>query len=148
MLVTLYDNIFKNYSPAGKNTISIVVGQGYELWQEFENDYFNGRKREYDKKKQRMATRLIERVEKMLLPGLADAIQVQKTFTPLSCIEITGSDRGAIYGWESTPDTERPSRTTPVKNLYLTGAWTQLGAGEVGVMWSGLSCFKDIVKTW
>ncbi len=95
-----------------------------------------------------MAARLTERVEEALLPGLANAIQVQRVFTPLSCVEISGSDRGAIYGWESKAGTERPSRTTPINNLYLSGAWTRPGAGEVGVMWSGLGCFKDIMATW
>jgi all-trans-retinol 13,14-reductase len=148
VLVTLYDNIYQGYSPAGKNTISIAVAQDYGLWQVLEADYLAGNKTTYDKRKQGMAARLIERVEKMLLPGLANAIQVQKVFTPISCVEISGSDRGAIYGWESKPGTERPSRATPIKGLYLSGAWTQPGAGEVGVMWSGLGCFRDIMKTW
>ncbi len=148
VLVTLYDNIYQGYSPAGKNTISIIVLQDFELWQDLEADYLAGNKTTYNKRKQGMAEKLIERAEKMLLPGLASAMQVQKVYTPLSCIEISGSDRGAIYGWESRPDTERPSRQTPINNLYLSGAWTQPGAGEVGVMWSGLGCFSDIMETW
>lgn len=147
-LVTLYDNIYQGYSPKGKNTVSIIVAQDYGIWQDLEADYFAGNKTAYNERKQGMAARLIRRVENTLLPGLADAIQVQKVFTPISCVEITGSDRGAIYGWETGPDTEKPSRTTPMDGLYLSGAWTQPGAGQVGVMRSGLGCFKDIVKTW
>ncbi len=131
-----------------KNIVSIIVAQGYEPWEDLESDYFAGKRTAYNEMKQDMAARLIARVEKMLLPGLAEAIQVQEVFTPLSCVEVTGSDRGAIYGWESTPDADRPSRTTPIENLYLAGAWTQPGAGEVGVMLSGLRCFEDIMKTW
>ncbi len=148
VLVTLYDNIYQGYSPSGKNTVSIVVAQDYRLWEDLEAEYLSGNKTSYDKRAQGMAARLIERVEKALLPGLANAIQVQRVFTPLSCVEISGSDRGAIYGWESKAGTERPSRTTPINNLYLSGAWTRPGAGEVGVMWSGLGCFKDIMATW
>jgi len=148
VLVTFYDNIYRGYSPKGKNTVSIVVAQDYGVWQDLEGDYFLGNTTTYDKRKLDMTERLIARVEKSLLPGLADAVQVQKAFTPMSCVEVSGSDRGAIYGWECKPDTERPSRTTPIKGLYLSGAWTQPGAGEVGVMWSGLGCFKDIMKTW
>ena len=49
--VSLYDNVFPRYSPAGKNTLSILTLQGYGPWERFEKDYFAGRKEEYRKEK-------------------------------------------------------------------------------------------------
>ncbi|MGA9120122.1 MAG: NAD(P)/FAD-dependent oxidoreductase, partial [Bacteroidota bacterium] len=53
--ISLYDNIYRGYSPAGKNTINIMTLQGYTPWEQFEADYFAGKKSEYVKEKERRA---------------------------------------------------------------------------------------------
>ncbi len=149
--VTLYDNIYKGYSPEGKNTLSIIALQGYDHWKPFESDYFRGNKKAYNAEKTRMADVLIRDAEAKLLPGLSSAIQVKEISTPLTNLRYTGNYRGAIYGWDQTVDNSGTSRLphkTPVKNLYLAGAWTSPGHGYGGVLWSGLECFGDIMKEW
>jgi hypothetical protein len=49
VFVTLYDNIYDAYSPAGKNTVNIMTLQGYDHWERFERGYHAGEKREYRK---------------------------------------------------------------------------------------------------
>jgi prolycopene isomerase len=69
----------------------------------------------------------------------------------LTNVRYTGNYRGAIYGWDQTLDNSGPQRlpiATPIKNLYLAGAWTQPGHGYGGVIWSGLQCFGEIMKSW
>ena len=44
VFVTLYDNIYAGYSPAGKNTVNIMVLQGYDHWEPFAKDYHAGEK--------------------------------------------------------------------------------------------------------
>jgi len=71
--------------------------------------------------------------------------------TPLTNVRYTGNYRGAIYGWDQTVDNSGPQRLphkTPVKNLYLAGAWTSPGGGYGAVIPSGLECFGEIMKTW
>lgn len=149
--VTLYDNIFEGYSPAGKNTVNIMTLQGYDHWEKFEGNYKSGDKRTYRQEKERMARVLIEKAEKALLPGLSPAIEVIEVGTPLTNWRYTGHHRGAIYGWDQTVNNSGAARighATPIKNLYLAGAWSKPGHGYGAVIPSGLECFGEIVKNW
>ena len=149
--VTLYDNLYKGYSPAGKNTVNIMNLQGFEHWEKYEADYWRGNKTEYRKEKNRMADVLIGKVEEKLMPGLREAIEVKEVGTPLTNVRYTSNYRGAIYGWDQTLDNSGPTRvphTTPIKNLYLSGAWTSPGHGYSAVLSSGLECFAEIMKEW
>jgi all-trans-retinol 13,14-reductase len=149
--LTLYDNLYEGYSPEGKNTIGIIVLQGYDYWEKYAKDYWDGNKEEYRKEKERMADILINKVEDTLLPGLRDAIAVKEIGTPLTNIRYTSNYRGAIYGWDQTVDNSGNRRfpnRTPIKNLYLSGAWTSPGHGYGAVIPSGLQCFAEIMKSW
>lgn len=149
--LTLYDNVFRGYSPSGKNTVTITVGQSYDYWAKYEADYLKGSKAAYRADKERQADILVERVEKKLLPGLKQAIEVREVGTPLTNLRYTGNYRGAVYGWDQTLDNSGQNRMphkTPVKNLYLAGAWTSPGGGYGAVIPSGLECFAEIIKTW
>jgi all-trans-retinol 13,14-reductase len=147
----LYDNLYQDYSPKGKNTITLLVLQGYDHWKKYEADYFKGNKEEYRKEKERIADVLIRKAEENLLPGLSKAIEVKEIGTPLTNVRYTSNYRGAIYGWDQTTDNSAPNRmphVTPIKNLYLAGAWTNPGGGYGAVLPSGLECFSLIMKEW
>jgi all-trans-retinol 13,14-reductase len=149
--LTLYDNIYEGYSPAGKNTVNIMTLQGFDHWEPYEKDYFAKNKVEYRKEKERMADILIKKVEEKLLPGLSSVIEVKEIGTPLTNVRYTGHHRGAIYGWDQTVNNSGSARvghTTPIKKLYLAGAWTRPGHGYGAVIPSGLECFGEIMKEW
>jgi phytoene dehydrogenase-like protein len=149
--LTLYDNLYAGYSPRGKNTLSIITLQGYEPWKKYEADYFAGRKDAYRAEKERLADILIKKIEATLLPGLSRAIEVKEIGTPLTNLRYTSNTRGAIYGFDQTLDNAMPRRLahkTPVKNLFLAGAWTQPGHGYGAVIPSGLQCFAEIMREW
>ena len=149
--VTLYDNLNPGYSPKGKNTINVLTLQGYEHWKQYEADYWKGNKQAYRAEKERLANLLIQQAERILLPGLANAIEVKEIGTPLTNVRYTRNYRGAIYGWDQTLDNSGARRlphTTPIKNLYLAGAWTTPGHGYGAVIPSGLECFGEIMKRW
>lgn len=149
--LTLYDNLYPGYSPKGKNTLNIIFLQGYDPWKKYEADYFKGNKDAYRAEKERMADILIQQVEKTLMPGLSQAIEVKEIATPLTNVRFTSNYRGAIYGWDQTVANSMPRRlgqTTPIKNLYLSGAWTQPGGGYGACLPSGLQCFGEIMKAW
>jgi len=149
--LTLYDNLYEGYSPKGKNTVDLLTLQGYDFWKPFAEDYFDGQKDTYRAKKEEMADVLIDRAEKAHLPGLRAAIEVKEIGTPLTNWRYTRNYRGAIYGWDQTLDNSGPTRlphTTPIKDLYLAGAWTQPGHGYGAVIPSGLQCFAEVMKSW
>jgi phytoene dehydrogenase-like protein len=148
--ISLYDNIYRGYSPAGKNTVNLMTLQGYGPWEPFEADYLAGRKQAYRQAKERMAAALIRKAE-AVLPGLPAAIEVMEIGTPLTNLRYTGHPRGAIYGWDQTVNNSgarRVGHTTPVPNLYLSGAWSRPGHGYTAVIASGLECFGEIVQRW
>jgi len=150
-VATLYDNLYKGYSPEGKNTLSIMNLQGHGHWEKYEADYSAGRKEAYKAEKERMADILIDRTEKVLLPGLRKSIEIREVATPLTNVRYTANPRGAIYGWDQTVDNSGQTRfpqRTPVKNLFLAGAWTFPGGGYGACIPSGLLCFAEIVKGW
>jgi len=149
--VMLYDNLFHGYSPAGKNTLTLLKLQGYEHWKPYEAAYRKGDKAAYRKEKERMAEILIRQAEQALLPGLSQAIEVKEIATPLTNVRYTGNYRGAINGWDQTVDNSNPRRlphVTPVRNLYLSGAWTAPGGGYTAVIMSGVECFADVMARW
>ncbi len=149
--LTLYDNIYNGYSPKGKNTINILTLNGFDHWAPFEADYRKGDKAAYNREKTRIADLMIQQVEKVLLPGLSKAIEEKEIGTPLTNRRYTANYRGAIYGFDQTLDNSglrRLPHKTPVKNLYLTGAWTSPGHGYGAVIASGLQCFGEIMKEW
>jgi len=149
--LTVYDNLYQGYSPPGKNTLNIMATQGYDHWQKYEKDYFSGNKTAYRQEKKRIADILIRKVEKTLLPGLRDAIEVIEIGTPLTNMRYTSNTRGAIYGWDQTVDNSgnrRLQQKTPIKNLYLAGAWTFPGHGYGACIPSGLVCFSQVMKDW
>jgi all-trans-retinol 13,14-reductase len=148
---TLYDNLYKGYSPEGKNTLSIMTLLGFGPWEKYEADYFAGKRDAYRAEKNRLADILIDQTEKVLLPGLRKAIEVKEVATPLTNVRYTANTRGAIYGWDQTLDNSGSTRfpqRTPVKNLYLAGAWTIPGGGYGACIPSGLTCFAEIMKSW
>jgi prolycopene isomerase len=56
---------------------------------------------------------------------------------------------GSIFGWDNTLDQsllKRLPQKTPIKNLYLSGAWTFPGGGQSAVLISGEMVGREILK--
>jgi len=63
---------------------------------------------------------------------------------------VLNAARG-IYGWDQTVENSNPRRlahSTPIRNLYLSGAWTAPGGGYGGVLASALGCSGEIMAKW
>lgn len=151
MSVCIYNNIYKAYSPPGTTVLALTSLCGYEPFRTFEKDYFAGKKDAYNKKKAEMAQDMIRRVEAQLIPGLSKMIEVQEAATPLTNVRYTLNSAGAIYGYEqSIANTfmSRISNRTPVKGLYLAGAWGEPGGGYGPVLSSGKKTFGMLMQDW
>jgi all-trans-retinol 13,14-reductase len=124
-------------SPAGKNVICITAIMPYDWnngWQE-KDDYAR-----YTALKKRVAGVLIKRAEKYL-PGLGDCIEEMEVGSPRTMEHYTLNPLGSIIGWENTPGQsmlKRLPQKTPVKNLFLAGAWTFPCGGQSAVLLSGI----------
>jgi prolycopene isomerase len=149
--ISIFDNIYEGYSNEGTSTIKIWALCGYEPWRRFESDYKAGRKEAYQREKERWKEVLIRRTEEMVIPGLSSLIEVSEASTPLTNWRYTGNTYGAIYGFEQSMHhayIDRIDNRTPIKGLYVTGAWTTPGGGFWGVLLSGQMTFKKMVEDW
>ena len=144
--VTLYSNVDGSLAKNGRFVVGIVQGQSFNYWKKYESAYKKGDKLEYGLEKNRIAQILIKRAEKVI-PGLAKHIEVLKIGTPLTLKRFSGNTNGAIYGWASNVNQFTPmDRMTkiPVKNLYLSSAWTFPGGGQTASIASGYRVAKQI----
>jgi phytoene dehydrogenase-like protein len=139
-VISLYSNVDCTLAKGSKFVLSLSQLQGYQRWQEHENDYNAGNKAKYREDKGRMAKVLIERAER-IVPGISEHIESMEVATPLTFKRYTQNYNGAIYGWANTVSQGTPlnrmKQKTPIKNLYLSSAWTFPGEGQLGVMMSG-----------
>jgi phytoene desaturase len=79
--------------------------------------------------KKQVADALIARAD-AAVPGLADAIEFREASTPLTNYRYTRNPRGAIEGYENSPENSGLGwlpQETPIRNLFLAGAWTNTG---------------------
>ena len=91
---------------------------------------------------------MIKRAEKVI-PGLSSHIVYQELWTPetIDRYAMTGTD--ASIGWALSPQQVGPKRLpqqTPVKNLFLSGHWTQPAIGVMSTVISGLKAAKMIMN--
>lgn len=115
----------------------------FEPWKKFEAGYFNNQKEAYRREKERIAGRFIQRVEKALIPGLSDMIEVMETASPLTNLFYTKNPGGAVYGFDR--NLPQLNSKTPVKGLYLASAWSH-GGGYTPVMMAGREAAEAVLK--
>lgn len=134
----------------GTSTVAILTICGYEPWRSFEKDYLNSRKEAYYRDKQRWTDALIEKAQTHVIPGLKEMVAVMEAGSPLTDLSYTGNPDGAIYGFEQSMDNSFMKRMdnnrTPIKGLYLAGAWGFPGGGFEGLMRSGEMTFQHIME--
>ncbi len=83
---------------------------------------------------------ICENLERVI-PNFSDHVVVKSSASALTSHRYTLNHRGAMLGWELAPDqlgTDRPDVTSPLKNLYFVGHWTQPGGGITPVMVSAV----------
>jgi phytoene dehydrogenase-like protein len=146
--ITLYSNVDKTLAKGTRFVISILQKQNFDHWKPFETDYNAGRKEEYNKEKDRIASVLIKRAEK-IIPNLSKYIDAIEIETPLTMKRYTGNFNGAIYGWANTVKQFTPmDRITniPIKNLYLSSAWTFPGEGQATTVACGYRLANKLIR--
>jgi prolycopene isomerase len=90
---------------------------------------------------------MIKRAEKVI-PGLSSHIVYQELWTPQTIDQYAMTGTDASIGWALSPQQVGPKRLaqqTPVKNLFLSGHWTQPAIGVMSTVISGLKAAKMIM---
>ena len=97
---------------------------------------------------QKVVEKMIKRAEKAI-PDLSKHIVYQEFWSPVTIdrYDLCGTD--ASMGWACSPQQIGPKRlahTTPIRNLFLSGHWTQPAVGVSSVTLSGLQCARMILE--
>ncbi len=101
---------------------------------------------QYNELKKAATEILLDRTEK-LIPGLRKSIKYMEVGTPLTNWRYSRNIGGAIYGTDQTVENAhggRLSAKTPIKNLFLAGAWT-FGGGMSAAMLSGRDTSRMVI---
>jgi prolycopene isomerase len=85
---------------------------------------------------------------RQILPGIDSHIVVKLSASAMTSYRFTNNWQGAMLGWEMSPGQLAEGRlpnTTPIKNLYLVGHWTQPGGGITPVIVSAQRVARTIL---
>ena len=147
--ITLYSNVDDSLAKDNRFVASLLQGQPFNYWKKFDLAYKTGDKEEYNKEKDRIAGILLKRAEKVI-PDLSKHIEIIEIATPLTFYRFTGNHNGAILGWSNTTKQFTPmDRFTklPIKNLYLSSAWSFPGEGQATNVVCGYRLAKQLLRT-
>ena len=91
---------------------------------------------------------LIDEMERRL-PGARAAAAVTLSASAQTAWRFTGNDRGAMLGWEMSPDqlgTRRPDTAGPFAGLHFVGHWTRPGGGVTPVLVSAQRVAESVLR--
>lgn len=126
----------KSLAPEGSGTLmlympaSIQYSNYWNTGKDKSDNYV--RNEEYSKLKNDLALKLIKRVEDKLAPGLSSHILFYDVATPITHWRYTGNKDGTIMGarpGKKNMQSKVAHYRTPVKNLFVSGHWAELGGG-------------------
>ena len=140
-----YSMADKSAAPEGKNAIVLTTILPYD-WKD--NWHINESYQKYTDLKNETGMIFVRRAEKYL-PGLESHLEVYEVGSPRTMEHYTLNPGGSIFGWDNTLDQallKRLPQKTPIKNLYLAGAWTFPGGGQSAVLISGEMVGREILK--
>lgn len=139
LLLTCYNMLDSSFAPAGCSQV-VIVGLKYaDPWIEVPPaDYYQT--------KYEAAEGFLRNVEKVF-PGLREHIEEIEVATPITHMRFLGQPGGAIYGFDqfAKEGSLFTSHKSPVKGLYLAGAWAGSG-GFQPTLTSGGQAARAIIK--
>nr|UAJ74777.1 prolycopene isomerase [Buddleja davidii] len=126
----------KSLAPEGNHILHIFTTSSIEDWEGLS-------RKDYEAKKELVAEKLINRLEKKLFPGLKSSIVFKEVGTPKTHRRYLARDSGT-YG--PMPRTipkgllGMPFNTTAINGLYCVGDSCFPGQGVIAVAFSGVMC--------
>lgn len=144
-VIALFSNTDPTSAPPGKSVVILTSGGNYEWENRWRIGQGYGAYREL---KEEIGNRMIAVAERFI-PGLRNAIEEIEIATPLTMERYTSNYKGSIIGWAPTPEQsflKRMKQKSPIKNLYLAGAWTFPAGGQSACMFSGYLTANMVLK--
>jgi phytoene desaturase len=139
---TIYINI------TSKTTPSDAPSDGENWFVLLNAPYRSGQ--DWAKEVETSRAKVLARLTDELGFSVEDAIEVEKTMTPVDIEQNTGSFRGALYGISSNDRraafSRHPNRSRKYKGLYFCGGSTHPGGGMPLVVLSGKIAAEQVLR--
>ncbi|TVT96855.1 hypothetical protein EJB05_57932 [Eragrostis curvula] len=123
-------------APEGHHILHIFTTAGIEDWEGLS-------RKEYEQKKEAVASEIIRRLEKKLFPGLKDSIVLKEVGSPKTHRRFLARNDGT-YGPMPRGKPKgllaMPFNTTSIDGLYCVGDSCFPGQGVIAVAFSGIMC--------
>jgi all-trans-retinol 13,14-reductase len=151
MLKGDYENTFfyiTDFTPFNRDLHKKGLGSLNLFTLDHIKNWENLSREKYKKKKNEVIEIFIKRIEK-LMPDIRKHIELTELATPRTMKRYTSNPEGAIYGFSninSQSGINRFTNITPVKGLYLAGAYTYPGPGFFSCILSGTNAAKLVLK--
>ncbi|MEW6008885.1 MAG: NAD(P)/FAD-dependent oxidoreductase [Candidatus Omnitrophota bacterium] len=100
--------------------------------------------------KETLAKQLLN-MSKLIIPNIDKLIDLKITASPRTLYNWSLNYKGACYGWADTIKQfcdPNFSEKTVIKNLYLTGHWSNKSSGVASVVNSGMKTAQKIISDW
>ena len=112
---------------------------------DYYSDWEKLNKEEYKAKKKEVGEIYLEKLEK-LIPGIKDQIEYYEVGTSKTVARYTLNPEGAVYGFAQTAKRIIHDKIQTIDNLHFASAWTKIGGGFSGAIFSGYLCAIDILR--
>jgi len=136
---------FVDYSQIDSGLCSEEKSVGVICCIDYLKDWVNLDRDEYYKKKEDVAQIFIDKLE-CFVPGINEFIEYYEVGTPKTVKRYTLNPAGAVYGFAQTPQRVIHDKIRSIDNLHFASAWTKIGGGFSGAIFSGYLCAIDILR--
>ncbi len=130
---------FVDYSQVDSSLTSEEKSVGVICCIDYYSDWDKLSDEEYKAKKKKVGEIYIEKLEK-LIPGIKDQIEYFEIGTSKTVARYTLNPEGAVYGFAQTPQRMMLDKIQSIDNLHFASAWTKIGGGFSGAIYSGYLC--------
>jgi len=133
-----YSQVDSELAPKGKS-VGVVCCIDYL------SDWENLDKKAYKAKKEHVAQIFLDKLEK-IIPGIKDQTEYYEVATSKTVGRYILTPESAVYGFAQTPENVMREKINSIENLYFASAWTKIGGGFSGAIYSGYLCAYNILK--
>lgn len=136
---------FVDYSQVDSRLCADDKSVGVICCIDYYNDWAKLTKEEYKEKKDQVGEIFLNKLDK-LIPGIKKEIEYYEVGTSKTVARYTLNPQGAVYGFAQTPERVRKNKIESIDHLHFASAWTKIGGGFSGAIFSGYMCAMNIIR--
>ncbi|MDA3892939.1 MAG: NAD(P)/FAD-dependent oxidoreductase [Salinivirgaceae bacterium] len=133
-----YSQVDSQLAPKGKSVGAVCCVDYPKDWENLDKDT-------YKAKKEKVAQIFINKLEK-IIPEFKDNIEYYEVGTSKTVGRYILTPECAVYGFAQTPENVMKPKIETIENLHFASAWTKIGGGFSGAIYSGYLCAFGILR--